>query len=162
MFMLAMRSIGQRPGRFLATLLAAFLGAGIIMTFNSLYDTAGRPGVDPVSSDTLTTSASVVGGYGTLLVFFAVASTLTVNVRQRAGELELLRCSGATPGPIRATARSTTPSAPSRCCRVSTSRWSPRRAPPSSPYGGPRAHANRAAGRGRSSRTRLSAPVPCR
>ncbi|MFJ9096940.1 FtsX-like permease family protein [Streptomyces sp. NPDC102405] len=101
MFMLAMRSIGQRPGRFLATLLAAFLGAGIIMTFNSLYDTAGRPGVDQVSSDTLTTSASVVGGYGTLLVFFAVASTLTVNVRQRAGELELLRCSGATPGQIR-------------------------------------------------------------
>ncbi|MFE3031837.1 FtsX-like permease family protein [Streptomyces canus] len=101
MFMLAMRSIRQRPGRFLATLLAAFLGAGIIMTFNSLYDTAGRPGVDPVSSDTLTTSAGVVGGYGTLLVFFAVASTLTVTVRQRAGELELLRCSGATPGQIR-------------------------------------------------------------
>ncbi|MDQ1065705.1 ABC transporter permease [Streptomyces canus] len=101
MFMLAMRSTGQRPGRFFATLLAAFLGAGIIMTFNSLYDTAGQPGVDPVSSDTLTTSASVVGGYGTLLVFFAVASTLTVNVRRRAGELELLRCSGATPGQIR-------------------------------------------------------------
>ncbi|MEU9170589.1 FtsX-like permease family protein [Streptomyces sp. NPDC048420] len=101
MFMLAMRSIRQRPGRFLATLLAAFLGAGIIMTFNSLYDTAGQPGVDTVSSETLTTSASVVGGYGTLLVFFAVASTLTVNVRQRAGELELLRCSGATPGQIR-------------------------------------------------------------
>ncbi|WP_031038325.1 FtsX-like permease family protein, partial [Streptomyces sp. NRRL WC-3774] len=101
MFMLAMRSIRQRPGRFLATLLAAFLGAGIIMTFNSLYDTAAQPGVDAVSSDTLTTSASVVGGYGTLLVFFAVASTLTVNVRQRAGELELLRCSGATPGQIR-------------------------------------------------------------
>ncbi len=92
--MLAMRSVRQRPGRFLATLLAAFLGAGIIMTFNSLYDTASRPGVDPVSSQTLTTSASVVGGYGTLLVFFAVASTMTVNVRQRAGELELLRCYG--------------------------------------------------------------------
>lgn len=99
--MLAMRSIRQRPGRFLATLLAAFLGAGIIMTFNSLYDTAGQPGVDRVSSETLTTSASVVGGYGTLLVFFAVASTMTVNIRQRAGELELLRCSGATPGQIR-------------------------------------------------------------
>lgn len=43
----------------------------------------------------------MVGGYGTLLVFFAVASALTVNVRQRAAELELLRCSGATPGQIR-------------------------------------------------------------
>ncbi|MDH6605554.1 putative ABC transport system permease protein [Streptomyces sp. SAI-208] len=101
MFMLAMRSIRQRPGRFVSTLLAAFLGAGVVMTFNSLYDTANQPGVDPVSSDTLTLSASVVGGYGTLLVFFAVASTLTVNVRQRADELELLRCSGATPGQIR-------------------------------------------------------------
>jgi putative ABC transport system permease protein len=43
----------------------------------------------------------VVGGYGTLLVFFAVASALTVNVRQRAAELELLRCSGATPGQLK-------------------------------------------------------------
>ncbi|KKD09209.1 FtsX-like permease family protein [Streptomyces sp. WM6386] len=97
MFVLAMRSIRRRPGRFLATLLSAFLGAAIIMTFNSMHDTAARSGVDSVSAETLTTAASVVGGYGSLLVFFAVASTLTVNVRQRAAELELLRCSGATP-----------------------------------------------------------------
>ncbi|MFE4669855.1 FtsX-like permease family protein [Streptomyces sp. NPDC056716] len=101
MLMLALRSIRQRPGRFLATLLSAFLGAAIIMTFNSLHDTAGRPGVDSVSSQTLTTAASVVGGYGSLLVFFAVASTLTVNVRQRTAELELLRCSGATPAQLK-------------------------------------------------------------
>lgn len=101
MFLLAMRSIRQRPGRFLATLLSAFLGAAIIMTFNSMHDTAGQPGIDSTSSETLSLSASVVGGYGTLLVFFAVASTLTVNVRQRAAELELLRCSGATPAQIK-------------------------------------------------------------
>src|SRR3954471_231081 len=101
MFVLAMRSIRQRPGRFVATLLSAFLGAAIIMMFNSLQDTAGQPGVDAVSHDTLSTSASVVGGYGSLLVFFAVASTLTVNVRQRTAELELLRCSGATPAQIK-------------------------------------------------------------
>ena len=101
MFVLAMRSIRQRPGRFLATLLAAFLGAAIIMTFNSLHDTAARPGIDSVSAETLSTSASVVGGYGTLLVFFAVASTLTVNVRQRQRELETLRCSGATPAQLK-------------------------------------------------------------
>ncbi|MEV7083101.1 FtsX-like permease family protein [Streptomyces sp. NPDC093516] len=101
MFVLAMRSIRQRPGRFLATLLSAFLGAAIIMTFHSMHDTAGQPGVDPVSSETLSTAAGVVGGYGTLLVFFAVASTLTVNVRQRAAELELLRCSGATPAQLK-------------------------------------------------------------
>ncbi len=96
-----MRSIRQRPGRFLATLLSAFLGAVIVMTFNSMHDTAGQPGVDPVSRETLSTAAGVVGGYGTLLVFFAIASTLTMNVRQRAAERELLRCSGATPAQIK-------------------------------------------------------------
>ncbi|MDN0197656.1 FtsX-like permease family protein [Streptomyces sp. S.PNR 29] len=101
MFVLAMRSIRHRPGRFLATLLSAFLGATIIMTFNSMHDTAAQDGVDSVSAETLSTAAGVVGGYGTLLVFFAVASTLTVNVRQRAAELELLRCSGATPAQIK-------------------------------------------------------------
>ncbi|MGW8634488.1 FtsX-like permease family protein [Streptomyces sp. NPDC055793] len=101
MLALALRSIRQRPGRFLATLLSAFLGAAVVMTFNSMHDTAGQDGVDAVSSETLGTAAGVVGGYGTLLVFFAVASTLTVNVRQRTAELELLRCSGATPAQIK-------------------------------------------------------------
>ncbi|MFJ9744189.1 FtsX-like permease family protein [Streptomyces chartreusis] len=101
MFMLSLRSVRHRPGRFLATLLSAFLGAAIIMTFNSMHDTAAQDGVDPTSAETLSTAAGVVGGYGTLLVFFAVASTLTVNVRQRAAELELLRCSGATPAQLK-------------------------------------------------------------
>ncbi|MFE9768691.1 FtsX-like permease family protein [Streptomyces sp. NPDC005808] len=101
MFALSLRSIRQRPGRFTSTLLSAFLGAAIIMTFNAMHDTAGQPGVDSVSAQSLTTAASVVGGYGSLLVFFAVASTLTVNVRQRADEIELLRCSGATPAQIK-------------------------------------------------------------
>ncbi|MGN9762428.1 FtsX-like permease family protein [Streptomyces sp. SD31] len=101
MFLLAMRSIRHRPGRFLATLLSAFLGAAIIMTFNSMHDTAAQDGVDATSAETLSTAAGVVGGYGTLLVFFAVASTLTVNVRQRAAELALLRCSGATPAQLK-------------------------------------------------------------
>ncbi|MFE9685969.1 FtsX-like permease family protein [Streptomyces sp. NPDC006285] len=101
MFTLAMRSVRKRPGRFVATLLSAFLGATIVMTFNSMQDTAGADGVDAVSKDILGTSAGVVGSYGTLLVFFAVASTLTVNVRQRSSEIELLRCSGATPAQIK-------------------------------------------------------------
>ncbi|MFE6617787.1 FtsX-like permease family protein [Streptomyces sp. NPDC057740] len=101
MFLLAMRSIRHRPGRFLATLLSAFLGAAIIMTFNSMHDTAAQDGVDPTSAETLSTAAGVVGGYGTLLVFFAVASALTVNVRQRTAELELLRRSGATPAQLK-------------------------------------------------------------
>ncbi|MGA4843418.1 FtsX-like permease family protein [Streptomyces sp. G45] len=101
MFLLALRSLRQRPGRCVATLLSAFLGAAVIMTFNSLHDTAGAPGVDSTSSESLTTAASVVGGYGTLLVFFAVASTLTVNVRQRGTEIALLRSTGATPAQIK-------------------------------------------------------------
>ncbi|MDO0909694.1 FtsX-like permease family protein [Streptomyces sp. DT2A-34] len=101
MFLPAMRSIRHRPGRFLATLLSAFLGAAIIMTFNSMHDTAAQDGVDATSAETLSTAAGVVGGYGTLLVFFAVASALTVNVRQRAAELALLRCSGATPAQLK-------------------------------------------------------------
>ncbi|MGP4044694.1 FtsX-like permease family protein [Streptomyces sp. 2A115] len=101
MLALAMRSIRQRPGRFAATLLSAFLGAAIIMIFNSMHDTAGAKGVDSASAETLSTAAGVVGSYGTLLVFFAVASTLTVNVRQRAAEIDLLRCSGATPAQIK-------------------------------------------------------------
>ena len=100
MLFLAMRSVRKRPGRFLATLLSAFLGAVIVMTFSSLHDTAAAPGVDEVSSQSMTTSASVVGGYGSLLVFFAIASTLTVNVRRRAEEIHLLRCTGATPAQI--------------------------------------------------------------
>ncbi|MFD6274368.1 FtsX-like permease family protein [Streptomyces sp. NPDC060209] len=100
MLFLAVRSIRKRPGRFLATLLSAFLGAVIIMTFSSLHDTAAAPGVDKVSSESMTIAASVVGGYGSLLVFFAIASTLTVSVRQRAEEIHLLRCTGATPAQI--------------------------------------------------------------
>ena len=76
MFTLAMRSVRQRPGRFAATLLSAFLGATIIMTFNSMHDTAGAKGVDSDSSATLSTAAGVVGGYGSLLVFFAVGSAV--------------------------------------------------------------------------------------
>lgn len=101
MLALALRSIRQRPGRFTATLLSAFLGATIIMTFNSMHDTAGAKVVDTTSAETLSTAAGVVGGYGTLLVFFAIASTLTVNVRQRTAEIDLLRCSGATPAQIK-------------------------------------------------------------
>ncbi|WP_327235469.1 ABC transporter permease [Streptomyces sp. NBC_01317] len=101
MFALALRSVRQRPGRLLATLLSAFLGAAIVMTFGSLQDTAGAPGVDDVSAETLRVSSNVVGGYGALLVFFAVASALTVNVRQRSAEITLLRNTGATPAQIK-------------------------------------------------------------
>ncbi|MDJ1134540.1 FtsX-like permease family protein [Streptomyces iconiensis] len=101
MLTLAWRSVRHRPARLIATLLAAFLGSAITMMFNSLHDTAAASGVDARSSESLSLTGGVVGGYGTLLVFFAIASTLTVNVRQREAEMHLLRCTGATPGQIR-------------------------------------------------------------
>ncbi|MEK8144423.1 FtsX-like permease family protein [Streptomyces sp. M10(2022)] len=60
----------------------------------------------------MSVSASVVGGYGSLLVFFAIASTLTVNVRQRGEEIHLLRCTGATPAQIRRMVVGRPPSSP--------------------------------------------------
>ncbi|MER5964641.1 FtsX-like permease family protein [Streptomyces sp. NPDC002057] len=101
MLALALRSLRFRPGRLLATLLVTFLGASIIMAFNSMHDTARAEDVDDVSAETLGLVAGVVGGYGTLLVFFAVASTMTVNVRQRGDEIALLRSTGATPAQVR-------------------------------------------------------------
>src|SRR5262245_297812 len=100
MFSLALRSVRQRPGRFATTLIAVVLGAAIVMMFNSLHDTAAGKGVDDASAEVLTISAAVVGGYGSLLILFAVASTLTMNVRQRSAEMSLLRSTGATPGQI--------------------------------------------------------------
>ncbi|GAA2383219.1 ABC transporter permease [Streptomyces glaucosporus] len=103
MFALALRSVRKRPGRFAATLLSAFLGAVVVMVFNSLHDTVVFGDVDPAGAEMLGIAAGVVGGYGTLLVFFAVASALTVNVRQRAAEIALLRSAGATPAQLRST-----------------------------------------------------------
>ncbi|GAA4977355.1 ABC transporter permease [Actinoplanes utahensis] len=100
MFALAVRSVRQRPGRLAATLLAAFFGAAVVILFNSLHDTAQQPGIDPGSAESLTLTAGVVGGYGTLLVLLGVASTLTLTVRQRSEEMDLLRRTGATPGQI--------------------------------------------------------------
>jgi putative ABC transport system permease protein len=84
MFALAIRSIRRRPGRFLATLLAAFLGATITMTFNSMHDTAAGITGTTVGSQTLGIAGGVVGGYGTLLVFFAIASTFERHTRSLA------------------------------------------------------------------------------
>ena len=45
--------------------------------------------------------AGVAGGWCLLIVAFAVASTLTLAVRQRDREMALLRSVGATPGQVR-------------------------------------------------------------
>ncbi len=98
---LALTGLRHRTGAFVATFLSAALGAAILMTFASLLDTAGGPGVDATSSESLVTTASVAGGWCLLIVVFAVSSTMTLSVRQRALEMGVLRDAGATGGQIR-------------------------------------------------------------
>lgn len=94
---LALHSVRHRVSAFLASWLSLFLGGAMLMTFSSLFDTAIRPGVDASSRQTLAILAGVVGGWGLVIVLFAVVSTLTLSVRQRSKEMALLKCVGATP-----------------------------------------------------------------
>jgi len=65
-----------------------------------MLDTSGGSGVDDASEETLLNMGTIVGGWGLLLVVFAVASTLTLAVRRRAAETALLKSVGATPAQI--------------------------------------------------------------
>ncbi|TMR06472.1 FtsX-like permease family protein [Actinomadura soli] len=100
MFQLAMSSLRRRAGAFVASFLAMFLGSAIIMAFASMLDTAEASGATGTARETLVTMANVVGGWGLLLVVFAVTSTLTLSVRQRAVEMALLKSVGATPAQL--------------------------------------------------------------
>ncbi|MFF6995237.1 FtsX-like permease family protein [Streptomyces sp. NPDC008313] len=100
MFPLALRSLRHRAGGFLASFVVMFLGATMLMSFASMLDTAGGDGVTDASEETLTTLASVVGGWGLILVVFAVTSTLTLSVQQRSSEMALLKSVGATPAQV--------------------------------------------------------------
>lgn len=101
MFQLAISSLRKRTGAFAATFLAMFLGSAIIMAFASMLDTAEASGATGPARTTLVIMAEVVGGWGLLLVVFAVTSTLTLSVRQRAAEMALLKSVGATPKQLR-------------------------------------------------------------
>ncbi|GAA2158289.1 FtsX-like permease family protein [Actinomadura napierensis] len=100
MFGLALRSLRKRASAFTASFLSMFLGSAIIMAFASMFDTAEASGATGQTRSTLTTMATVVGGWGLLLVVFAVTSTLTLSVRQRASEMALLKSVGATPAQL--------------------------------------------------------------
>ncbi|WP_230420669.1 FtsX-like permease family protein [Actinomadura soli] len=95
-----MSSLRRRAGAFVASFLAMFLGSAIIMAFASMLDTAEASGATGTARETLVTMANVVGGWGLLLVVFAVTSTLTLSVRQRAVEMALLKSVGATPAQL--------------------------------------------------------------
>lgn len=94
---LALRSLRYRMGGFVAGFLAMWLGAIILMTFAAMLDTAAGPDVDASSKEALQLMATIVGGWGLLIVAFAVMSTLTLSVRQRGREMALLKSIGATP-----------------------------------------------------------------
>jgi hypothetical protein len=101
MFFLALRSLRHRTGAFIAAFLASILGAALVMAFASLLDTALGDQVPAASQETLVIMASVVGGWGLILVAFAVTSTLTLSVRQRVTEIALLKSIGATSAQLR-------------------------------------------------------------
>ena len=94
---LALTSLRFRVGTFTATFLNVFLGAVVLMSFASLFDTATGTGVSPSDRTSMTTIGSAVGGWGLVIVAFGVASTMSLSVRQRHAELALLRSAGATP-----------------------------------------------------------------
>ncbi|GAA3276570.1 FtsX-like permease family protein [Dactylosporangium vinaceum] len=96
----ALRNLRHRPGGFVATLLSSLLGAALLMAFGSLIDTAAAS-TDPAGADSLYTTAAVGGGWCLVIVAFAVTSTLTLSVRQRAGQIIALRRLGATPRQVR-------------------------------------------------------------
>src|SRR5262249_9995711 len=100
MFSLALSSLRYRVGAFAASFINVFLGATILMAFASLFDTAGGSGVSAADRKSMTTMAWVIGGWGVLIVAFGVAATLSLAVRQRPGEMALLKSVGATPGQI--------------------------------------------------------------
>jgi len=101
MYRLAARSVRARATAFTACGIAVFLGATIILAFLTLLTTGLASGVSSDDRSTLTTMASVVGGWGVVIVIFAVVSTMQLAVRQRAEEFALLRTIGTTPKQVR-------------------------------------------------------------
>lgn len=97
---LVLASLRHRRHAFLASFLSVFLGSSIVMAFASMLDTASQSGVSNSDRTTLTIVASVVGGWGAIIVACAVAMTLVVAAQQRAAELSLLRCVGASPDQV--------------------------------------------------------------
>lgn len=92
---LALRSLRHRPLAATATFLAVLLGTVLIGSFATLAESSlAASGTD---ADTLVILGAVVGGWGSVIVLFSVASTVGITTHQRSGEIGLLRTVGATP-----------------------------------------------------------------
>ncbi len=97
MVALALRTLRHRAGGSAASFLALLFGATVLMAFASMLDVAIAGDARGSARETLVLMATVVGGWGLMLVVLAVVSTLTLAVRQRAAETALLKSLGATP-----------------------------------------------------------------
>ena len=97
----AAASIRSRPTTFVAGFVSMFLGAVVVGSFASLLATGLDVGTSAVDQEKLVTMASVVGGWGLLIVLFSVASTMSVSVHQRTSEIGLFRAIGAVPRQVR-------------------------------------------------------------
>lgn len=92
---LALRSLRHRRTAFTATFVAVLLGTTVIGSFARLFEAAAGP-VSDRDAEALRIMGAVVGGWGALIVLFAVTSTVSLTVGQRDAELGLLRTIGAT------------------------------------------------------------------
>jgi putative ABC transport system permease protein len=97
----ATASIRSRPTLFVAGFLSMLLGTVVVGSFASLLATGLDAGTSTADAEQLVTMASVVGGWGLLIVLFSVASTMSVSVHQRTTEIGLLRAVGAVPRQVR-------------------------------------------------------------
>lgn len=97
---LAMASLRGRRSSFAASFLSVFLGTATVTAFAAMLDTGLQAEVTGADRTTLMIIATVVGGWGTIIVGSAVATTVSVATRHRVTELALLRSIGATPGQV--------------------------------------------------------------
>ncbi|GAB3269103.1 ABC transporter permease [Kineosporia babensis] len=96
----ALSSLRARATTFGAYFLSVFCGAVLIGAFATL-NSAGAGDVSDADAERLLTMGSIVGGWGSAIVLFSLASTLTLIVAQRTAETSLLRSVGATPKQVR-------------------------------------------------------------
>jgi putative ABC transport system permease protein len=107
MMRLAIASLRHRTTASAATFLTVLLGTALMGSFATLTQAATGP-VSDTDQDTLIIMGAVVGGWGALIVLFAVISTVGITVTQRASEVGLLRTIGATPRQARRLVRAET------------------------------------------------------
>ena len=93
---LAFASLRHRTTASLVTFVTVLLGTALMGSFATLAATGTGP-VSATDADTLFIMGAVVGGWGALIVLFAVVSTVGITVTQREVEIGLLRTIGATP-----------------------------------------------------------------